>query len=128
MENAVEIVRISAYNKNWNFVYRTSKLSKDSDAKLTGLTYWTAASCNHMGSVEIQSIFCINTGGTLMEFLSIRQTAEKWGISPRRIQTLCVNGRIPGAMRVGYSWVLPADAVKPKDARIKSGKYVKVKE
>lgn len=63
-----------------------------------------------------------------MEFLSIRQTAEKWGISPRRIQTLCAAGRIQGAMRVDFSWIIPADAEKPKDARIKSGKYVKAKE
>lgn len=62
-----------------------------------------------------------------MEYLSIRQTSEKWGISTRRIQILCANERIPGAMRVDYSWVIPADAEKPKDARIKSGKYVKRK-
>lgn len=63
-----------------------------------------------------------------MEYLSIRQTAEKWGLSTRRIQILCANERIPGAMRVDYSWVIPADAEKPKDARIRSGKYVKQKE
>jgi hypothetical protein len=60
-----------------------------------------------------------------MEYLSIRQTSEKWGISTRRVQVLCAEGRIPGAMRVGYSWVIPAGAEKPKDARIKSRKYIK---
>lgn len=60
-----------------------------------------------------------------MEFLSIRQTAEKWKISARRVQVLCAEGRIPGAMLVGYSWVIPADAEKPKDMRVKSGRYVK---
>lgn len=60
-----------------------------------------------------------------MEYLSIRQTAEKWGMSKRRIQVLCAENRIPGAMRIDYSWVLPADAKKPVDARIKSGKYIK---
>ncbi len=60
-----------------------------------------------------------------MEYLSIRQTSEKWGLSTRRIQVLCAEGRISGAMRVGYSWVIPADAEKPRDARIKSGKYIK---
>ena len=60
-----------------------------------------------------------------MEYLSISQTSEKWGLSTRRIQVLCAGDRIPGAMRVGYSWVIPADAEKPKDARIRSGKYVK---
>lgn len=63
-----------------------------------------------------------------MEYLSIRQTAEKWGISKRRIQILCAENRIPGAMKIDYSWVIPADAEKPADARIKSGKYIKAKE
>lgn len=60
-----------------------------------------------------------------MEYLSIKQTSEKWGISVRRIQTLCTSDRIPGAQKVGYSWIIPADAQKPADARIKSGKYLK---
>lgn len=62
-----------------------------------------------------------------MEYLSIRQTAEKWGISGRRIQRLCTEGRIPGAMKIGSYWAVPADAEKPKDERIKSGKYIKRK-
>lgn len=60
-----------------------------------------------------------------MEYLSIKQTSEKWGISVRRIQTLCSSGRIQGAQKIGYSWIIPLDAEKPKDERIKSGKYIK---
>ena len=60
-----------------------------------------------------------------MEYLSIKQTAEKWGISVRIIQVLCTSGRIEGAARIGYAWAIPADAKKPEDARIKSGKYKK---
>lgn len=60
-----------------------------------------------------------------MEFLSVTQTSEKWGISARRIQILCNEQRIQGAIRIGNVWAIPADAEKPKDARIKSGKYVK---
>ena len=62
-----------------------------------------------------------------MEYLSIKQTSEKWGISVRRIQVLCSEGRIPGAMKIGSYWAIPADAEKPKDERIKSGKYIKEK-
>ena len=62
-----------------------------------------------------------------MEYLSISQTAEEWNLSVRRIQTLCVNGRIPGATKIGSYWAIPADAEKPKDERIKSGKYIKEK-
>ena len=61
-----------------------------------------------------------------MEYISITQAAEKWGITPRRIQVLCKEKRIPGAIRIGYVWAIPADAEKPKDARVRSGKYVKV--
>jgi len=63
-----------------------------------------------------------------MSYLSIRQTAERWGISPRRIQVLCAENRIPGALRIGYSWAIPANAAKPKDERIKSGRYIRSSE
>ena len=67
-----------------------------------------------------------NYKGFRMDYLSIRQTAEKWGITGRRIQRLCTEGRIPGAIKIGSYWAVPASAEKPKDARIKSGKYIKV--
>lgn len=60
-----------------------------------------------------------------MEFLSISQLANEWGVSSRRIQVLCVEGRIKGAKKVGYSWVIPANAEKPSDKRIKTGRYIK---
>lgn len=59
-----------------------------------------------------------------MEYMSISEASKKWGISNRRIQTLCVQDRIPGAARLGSIWAIPCDARKPADARIKSGKYV----
>ena len=62
-----------------------------------------------------------------MEYLSISQVSEKWGLSVRRIQTLCMTGRIPGATKIGSYWAMPADAEKPKDERIRTGKYIKKK-
>ena len=59
-----------------------------------------------------------------MEYLSISQTADKWGLAARRINVLCSEGRIAGATKIGCYWVIPANAEKPKDARIKSGKYI----
>lgn len=47
-----------------------------------------------------------------MNYLSVSQTAEKWGSSTRRIQVLCGEERMPGAMRVGAFWVIPEDAPK----------------
>ena len=61
------------------------------------------------------------------KYLSLKEMSEKWGISDRRINTLCLEKRIPGAFLVGNSWAIPADAEKPRDARIKSGKYMKDK-
>ena len=62
-----------------------------------------------------------------MEYLSIRQTSEKWNLSPRWINDLCSDGRIPGAMKIGSYWAIPEDAERPKDARVKSGRYIKDK-
>ena len=62
-----------------------------------------------------------------MEYLLVTQTAEKWGISGRRIQTLCTQGRIEGVMKIGSYWDIPADAEKPTDKRASSGKYIKSK-
>lgn len=62
-----------------------------------------------------------------MGYLSITQIAKKWGISGRRVQLLCVQGRIPGATKIGSYWAVPEETEKPKDARIKSGKYIKEK-
>lgn len=37
-----------------------------------------------------------------MDYLSIKQIAEKWNICERRVQTLCTTGRIEGAQRIGH--------------------------
>ncbi len=60
-----------------------------------------------------------------MRYFSISQMSEKWGISQRRIRTLCMEGRIEGAFKMGAYWSIPEDAEKPKDERIKSGRYIK---
>lgn len=46
-------------------------------------------------------------------YLSIRETAEKWGVSERRINQYCSEGRIPGAEQFGGAWAIPADAENP---------------
>lgn len=61
----------------------------------------------------------------MMEFLSITQTSEIWGISGRRIQRLCCEGRIPGAIKIGSYWAIPKGSKKPRDGRIRSGRYIK---
>lgn len=54
-----------------------------------------------------------------MNFLSVAQTAEKWEMTPRRVQVLCSEGRIDGAQKVGNIWTIPENAQKPEDARKK---------
>ncbi len=54
-----------------------------------------------------------------MNYLSVAQIAEKWGMSPRRVQALCNEGRITHAQRVGDFWAIPDNAEKPVDARNK---------
>ena len=53
-----------------------------------------------------------------MEFLTTKQAAESWGISARRVALLCAQGRIPGAVKAGKTWLLPPDAKKPFDPRV----------
>lgn len=62
-----------------------------------------------------------------MKYLSISQTAEKWGIKQRRIRALCQEGRIDGAFKMGAYWSIPEDATKPDDMRVKSGRYIKTR-
>ena len=48
-----------------------------------------------------------------MEYLSVAQIAEKWGISERSVRNYCAEGRVAGAFLVGKTWSIPADAEKP---------------
>ena len=60
-------------------------------------------------------------------FMTLKEASEKWGLSERRVNTLCLEGRIEGASKFGKSWAIPSDCKKPADARVKTGKYVKSK-
>ena len=53
-------------------------------------------------------------------YMTVKEAAEKWGISDRRIRVLCSEGKIAGAFQEGRGWKIPADAEKPADGRYKS--------
>ncbi len=53
-------------------------------------------------------------------YISVKQAAEKWGISDRRVRILCAEGKIPDVIREGRSWKIPENAKKPKDGRYRS--------
>ncbi|MBO5757330.1 MAG: hypothetical protein J6S28_06515 [Clostridia bacterium] len=48
-----------------------------------------------------------------MEYITVKQAAQKWGVTPRRVQVLCADNRIKGAYRFGKSWMIPTRAVLP---------------
>jgi len=52
-----------------------------------------------------------------MDYLTAKETAEKWGISIRQVQQYCANNKISGAVRRGHQWMVPFDALRPADGR-----------
>ena len=56
-------------------------------------------------------------------YWSIREAAEMWNITPRRVRALCKEERIEGASKLGREWAIPSDTNKPVDRRITTGEY-----
>ena len=54
-----------------------------------------------------------------MEYLTVKEAGEKWGISARMVTYHCVAGRIEGAIKKGNLWLVPVNSEKPKDLRCK---------
>ena len=52
-----------------------------------------------------------------MEYISVLQAAEKWGISDRRVRILCQQEKIPNVIKQGRAYLIPIDAEKPDDGR-----------
>jgi hypothetical protein len=63
-----------------------------------------------------------------MDWITTKEASELWGISTRRIQILCDNGRVDGATRLGNIWVIPKGTPKPIDGRTNNGRRKKVEE
>ena len=55
----------------------------------------------------------------MAKFMTTKEASEKWDITERRINVLCKEGRIPGAYKENKRWIIPIDAVKPADKRLK---------
>ncbi len=53
-------------------------------------------------------------------YMTVKQAAEKWGISDRRVRILCAEGKVSGVFREGRRWRIPADTRKPADGRFKA--------
>ncbi len=61
----------------------------------------------------------------MFEYMTAQEAAERWGISVRRVQRLCKENRIEGAMNINRVWLIPKTANKPADARRKKEKLTK---
>ena len=59
-----------------------------------------------------------------MEYMSVRQASEQWGLSDRRVRVLCREGKVDGVVKKERSYLIPADAVKPTDGRTLRGTMI----
>ncbi|MCR5289315.1 MAG: helix-turn-helix domain-containing protein [Treponema sp.] len=57
-----------------------------------------------------------------MEYLTVKEMAERWGITSRMVTFYCNDGRLPGAVKKGNLWLVPEDTEKPDDNRKNNGK------
>ena len=57
-----------------------------------------------------------------MEYISVSQFAEKYGISERTARNLCATGKIEGVFLTGKTWNIPVDAqiIKSRKSKAKS--------
>ena len=53
-----------------------------------------------------------------MEYISVREAANKFKLSERRVQKLCEENRINGCSMVSGVWLIPTNAAKPTDERV----------
>ncbi len=56
-----------------------------------------------------------------MEYLTVKEAGEKWGITARMVNYYCSAGRIKDAVKKGNLWLIPANSKKPEDGRSKEG-------
>lgn len=59
----------------------------------------------------------------MIDYLTIKEIADKWELTTRRVQKMCSDGKIDGAVKFGRDWAIPKDAEKPADGRITTGEY-----
>ena len=54
-----------------------------------------------------------------MKYMSVSEAAKKWNINERRVRVLLKEKRIEGAILEGHRYLIPINATKPLDRRIK---------
>lgn len=61
----------------------------------------------------------------MADTMLVKEAAKLWNLTERRVSSLCKEGKIKGVKKQGRSWLIPIDAKKPADNRIKTGVYMK---
>lgn len=56
------------------------------------------------------------------KYIKIEEAARDWGITPRRVQILCAQGKIPGAVQIGRRWLIPVGTSRPADGRTRAAR------
>lgn len=57
-----------------------------------------------------------------MDYCTVKEKADAWGISSRMVSVYCKENRIAGAFKMGNMWLIPQNAEKPIDMRINNGR------
>lgn len=57
-----------------------------------------------------------------MEYISVKEAAEAWGLTARMVLYHCTNGRIEGARKISNVWLIPKDVGRPEDGRKRNGR------
>ena len=60
--------------------------------------------------------------GLEAQLMTTNEAARLWGITTRRVQVLCDNGKVQGAFKMGRTWIIPRGTSKPLDGRTKVAK------
>ena len=55
-------------------------------------------------------------------WITPQEAAEQWGVTDRRVQALCANGQVEGAIRLKRGWLIPKGTLKPSDSRRNNGR------
>lgn len=63
-----------------------------------------------------------------MDYITVKEAGEKWGVGSRIVTLYCAEGRINGAVKKGNLWLVPENASKPSDRRRKKILIQKEKE
>lgn len=70
-----------------------------------------------------EGFLCYGDDLMINGYTTVGDKAKEWELTTRTVQSMCADGRIPGAVKFGKVWAIPADTIRPTDSRLTSGLY-----